>query len=288
MRRLRTCGLALALALATLLGGCETPPPRPDPDQGRLEQLDQRVARVERVVNNQSLVQLSQRIDALEAQLREEHGRNEELQNTVEGLRKQQRDLYADLDRRLRALEAGRGSSPAAGDAVAAGAIAGGAVAGGAVAGGAVAPGAAASETAVAAAPGAGAADQAAYQRAVESLKAGDYPSAIARFHDFLQTYPRSALDDNAQYWLGEAYYVSRDYEHAAAAFRAVGTQYPQSRKSADALLKLGFTQYELKHLSESRATLQQVVQRYPGTQAARLAAERLGKLPPDANAGAH
>ena len=48
---------------------------------------------------------LSQRIDVLEAQLRELRGSVEELQNSNESLRKQQRDLYADLDRRVKALE---------------------------------------------------------------------------------------------------------------------------------------------------------------------------------------
>jgi tol-pal system protein YbgF len=92
--------------------------------------------------------------------------------------------------------------------------------------------------------------------------------------------YPSSNLLDNAQYWVGEAYYVTRDYEHAARAFRAVGERWPTSRKAPDALLKLGYTQTEQKHLTEARATLGQVVERYPGSDAARLAQERLQRLP--------
>jgi tol-pal system protein YbgF len=94
--------------------------------------------------------------------------------------------------------------------------------------------------------------------------------------------YPASTLLDNAQYWTGEAYYVTRDYEHAATAFRAVGERWPTSRKAPDALLKLGYTQFEQKHLAAARATLQQVVERYGGSDAARLAQERLQKLPPE------
>ena len=74
--------------------------------------------------------------------------------------------------------------------------------------------------------------DQAAYNRAFDALKASDYNGAIAQFKDFLRLYPHSALADNAQYWLGEGYYVTRDYDNAIAAFRAVGEQYPQSRKA--------------------------------------------------------
>src|SRR6202044_3927655 len=83
--------------------------------------------RVERIVNNQSLLQLSQRLDAIEAQMRQLRGELEELQNSNDMLRKQQRDLYADLDKRLTALQGGargaNGAGPA--DAGAGGGIAG-------------------------------------------------------------------------------------------------------------------------------------------------------------------
>jgi hypothetical protein len=77
-----------------LLAACATNP-ADDPLQVKLNDLDSRVGRVERVVSNQSLVDMSRRIDVLEAQLRELRGSVEVLQNGNEGLRKQQRDLYA-------------------------------------------------------------------------------------------------------------------------------------------------------------------------------------------------
>jgi tol-pal system protein YbgF len=253
------CQWLALLCCAVALAGCETNAAEPDPTQVKLNDIDQRLGRVERVVNNQSLLSLSQRIDVLEAQVRELRGTVDELQNSNDALRKQQRDLYADLDRRIKA-----GAVPAGG---------GAAVGLAPTAGGGVVP----------AAAGAGADDQAAYNRAFDALKASDYSGAITQFRDFLRLYPRSALADNAQYWLGEGFYVTRDYDSAIAAFRALGEQYPQSRKAPDALLKIGFAQYELKHVADSRATLNQVVQRYPGTDAAKLAADRLTKIPPDA-----
>lgn len=247
-----------------LLGGCETTPPGPDPTQVKINDIDERLGRVERVVSNQSLLTLSQRIDVLEAQLRELRGSVEELQNSNESLRKQQRDLYADLDRRVKALESAlRGGGAPVG-----------------TTGGLAPPPATAGVGSTAAA---GADDQMAYNHAFDALKNSDYSSAIAQFKEFLRVYPRSALADNAQYWLGEGYYVTRDYDNAIGAFRAVGEQYPQSRKAPDALLKLGYAQYELRHMTDARATLGQVVQKYPGTDAAKLAAERLTKIPLDA-----
>ena len=91
-------------ALAALLTACASTP-EPDPMQVRLDDVDQRLGRVERVVNNQSLLDLSQRIDALETQLRTLRGQVEELQNGDQTLSKQQRDLYGDLNQRVAALE---------------------------------------------------------------------------------------------------------------------------------------------------------------------------------------
>ncbi len=251
------------LSAITVLGlaACETTP-QPDPMQIKLNDIDERLARVERVVNNQSLLQLSQRVDELEAQLRALRGQVEELQNSDELLRKQQRDLYADLDRRLKALELAARGAPAA----AANGAAGGADAGAAGEAGAPAPGG----------------DQAAYTHAFDALKANDLAGAIAQFHEFLRLYPQSPLAGNAQYWLGEAYYVTHDYDNAVSAFRAVGTQYPQSPKVPDALLKLGLTQIEQNKLTDARATLRQVVLHYSGSSAAKLAAAKLQSLPPE------
>jgi tol-pal system protein YbgF len=248
----------LPLAIATLtLAACESTPAQPDPTLVKLNDVDERLGRVERVVNNQSLLQLSQRIDGLEAQLRQLRGELEELQNSNDMLRKQQRDLYADLDRRLSALQAGAKNAAAGSGDAATGGTGGSA---GADGGG----------------------DQSAYAHAFDALKSTDYAGAIARFRDFMRTYPQSQLAGNAQYWLGEAFYVTHDYDNAAAAFRAVGEQYPQSPKVPDALLKLGLTQIDQKKLVDARSTLKQVVQRFPGTDAAKLAASRLQSIPPD------
>ena len=69
----------------------------------------------------------------------------------------------------------------------------------------------------------------------------------------------------------------------AGSAFRTVLQKYPQSRKAPDAMLKLGYTQYEQKRFPEARKTLQDVTQKYPDSDASRLAAERLKRIPANA-----
>jgi tol-pal system protein YbgF len=235
-RTARWCLLALAAFGAA---GCVTTPEE-DPMQRRVDDLDERVGRIDRIVSNQSLVQLAQRVDALQNEVRSQSGRIEELQNANEALRRQQRDLYADLDQRLKAP-----TPPAGADAMA---------------------------------PVAGD-EQGQYNRAFDQLKSGDYAGAITAFRALAAAHPQGQLADNTQYWLGEAYYVTRDYANATGAFERVLAGWPNSRKAPDALLKLGYTQIEQKRVDAARATLQQVVTRYPGTDAARLAAERLQKL---------
>ena len=244
----------LSVVALLVLAGCASQPAEPDPTLVRLNDLDTRLGRIERVLGNDTLAGMARRIDALEDQLRELRGSVEEQQHTGDALRKQQRDLYADLDKRVSALEAQLHAAQS----------------GAAVGGSGAAPGDTDPQTA--------------YNRAFEQLKNGNYDAAIKQFQDFMTTYPKSSLRDNAQYWIGEAHYVSRQYDEAAEAFRAVGEHYPNSRKAPDALLKLGFTLAEQKKYAEARVTLTQVGERFPDSDAAKLAAKRLEQLPADAH----
>jgi len=240
----------LLVALIVLVAGCADEPEKTL--QPQVSDLDARVARLERSVSNQ--VSMAQQLDDIQATLREMRGRLDDLEHSEESLAKKQRDLYGDLDKRL------------GGGAGAAGAAAGAAAAGAAAAGTADA--------------GPSSTEQAVYAQAFDALKAGSYSVAITGFKDFLGTYPQSTLADSAQYWLGEAYYVNRDYDSAGGAFRALLKKWPDSRKAPDALLKLGYTQFQQKQYPAAKTTLTEVTKKYPGTDSARLAADRLKRIP--------
>ena len=107
------------LALVTVLAaGCASVPPDQDPVQISLNDLDARVSKVERVMSNQSLLQMAQQVDTLQAEIRDLRGQIEDLQNTNRELRKQQHDFYGDLNKRVGALEHGSsgGGSGSGGD----------------------------------------------------------------------------------------------------------------------------------------------------------------------------
>jgi tol-pal system protein YbgF len=243
-----TLRYVIVAAACAWLAGCASTPPEEDPVVQKLTELDSRLLRIERVLANNSLLDLSQRIEAVQVEARMLRGVLDEVQHQVQQTQTQQREMYGDVDRRLSALE---GSSPKAA-AVGAG---------------------------VASLPVPQGDDRANYQAAFDLLKDGKYEEAIAGFKQFLTTFPTSPLADNAQYWLGEAHYVNKQYTDALRDFRTVLEKYPDSRKTPDALLKIGFCNYELKNWPEARSALTQVVQRFGETTAARLASQRLAKM---------
>jgi tol-pal system protein YbgF len=246
-RRASIWGFVCLAAWAT--AGCSTTPPEEDPVHVKLNDLDTRLARVERVISNQSLLDMANQMESLRNDVRAMHNDVDVLSHSLESARKQQKDLYADLDARLKAVEARGGAAAAAGAAAGAG-------------------DAQSAES-----------DKGAYQAAFDLLKAGQYDRAITGFQAFLSTYPNSALADNAQYWLGEAYYVNKQFPESLAAFQRVVEKFPGSRKLPDALLKIGYCDYELKDYSAARSALEQVPAKFPDSASARLAQQRLEKM---------
>lgn len=80
------------------------------------------------------------------------------------------------------------------------------------------------------------------YKYAFSLLTKSDYPGAERALQAFVAAHPSHQLAGNAQYWLGETYYVRNDFNNAARAF-AIGFQkYPKSSKGPDNLLKLGLS----------------------------------------------
>ena len=105
------------------------------------------------------------------------------------------------------------------------------------------------------------------------------YSGAISDLRQFLQMYSDSSLASEAQYWLGESYYAVQDYDAARESFINLGLRYPNSERLPEALLKLGYI-YEMQgDISRSRDVFQKLLQVYPDTQAAGLAKQRLQLL---------
>jgi tol-pal system protein YbgF len=78
------------------------------------------------------------------------------------------------------------------------------------------------------------------YDYAFGLLRDANYPAAEKALHDFVKRYPKNSLSANAQYWLGETFYVRNQYQAAAAVFAEGYQKYPKGGKAADGLFKLG------------------------------------------------
>lgn len=87
-------------------------------------------------------------------------------------------------------------------------------------------------------APG-GAGAKVAYEAAYAQLLQQDYDGAESGFTDFLARYPGDVNAANAQYWLGETYYLRGQFDAAAQAFLQVAQKYGNSVKAPDSLAKL-------------------------------------------------
>lgn len=284
------------------------------------DEIIQRLAKIERALDNRGLLDLLQRLESLQAEVQTLRGQLEEQQYTIERLRQSQREAYVDLDRRMQESLLNRPSmgtadtlgeppltvfQPGESPDVA----------------GTPAPDIAvrtqqappltqdasplgmeankiaeATETGVAGLPDQSTdpsfagqeggltnepqltADQA-YREAFGLLKAGKYDESIEAFNLFLLDHPNSEYADNAQYWLGETYFVKQEYTSAIDEYRKLITNFPASKKQSHALLKIGYSYQRLGELDNAQAVLKDLQTRYPGTTAARLAAERIQQI---------
>ncbi|NKN34400.1 tol-pal system protein YbgF [Marichromatium bheemlicum] len=118
-----------------------------------------------------------------------------------------------------------------------------------------------------------------AYGKAFDLLKARKYDQARTAFATLLERYPQGRFADNARYWLGETFYVQRDYSAALTAFDELVRRHPASAKVPGALLKMGYIHFEQRDFEQSRARLEQVIDNYPNSTEARLARARLDRL---------
>jgi len=123
------------------------------------------------------------------------------------------------------------------------------------------------------------------YAAALATFRAREHGQAVLDFLDFIAKHPRHPLVANAQYWIGEAYYVQRDYRQAEAEFQKVQVIAPGSAKAADALLKIGLCLRNLRDEARARQTWQRVVRDFPQSEAARKAR---GFLKPEAGTARH
>ena len=228
-----------------------------DAISGRLGKIEEALRGAQ--ATQQSMLELINQIELLKREIQSLRGQIEVVNNGVESNAKRQRDMYVDLDTRMRRIEQG-GSAPAG----AAPSDTGATGAAGATAGAFAAT--SADETRV-------------YEAAQQQRRNGNYQGAITSFQSFLGQYPKSALAHRAQYWIGDSYFNLRDYRNAIASQQKLIAAYPDSASAPDALLNIASSQAELGDNANARRSMDALVARYPGSEAAEKARRRMSTL---------
>ncbi len=223
--------------------------------QQQNQALADRLGKLENRVDNFKIANLVSQLDSQNDALAKLRGQLEVLEYNVEQTQKRQKDLYVDLDSRLRAVEPGGGGGTALAAMVPADK-----------------PAATTDK-----APAAG--EQAAYDAAFGLYKSGNYVGAVAGFKEFMRLFPDGKLASNAQYWTGMSLTAQRDYKGAIATQQKLLASWPDSNKAPDALFNIAANQLEQGDKKAARKTLEDVVAKYPLTPAADKAKHLLGSL---------
>jgi len=217
--------------------------------------VEERLSKIESAVgastDRSAVLELANQIESLRGEIARMRGQLEVATHQVEVSDKRQKDLYVDIDTRLRRLEQAQEQAAAAAAAQ-------------------PPPAAAAAE------PEQSPGELRAYQAALDQFKLGNYSLAVSAMQGFLVTYPRSSLAPNAQYWIGMAHSGQRDYKSAIAAQRKVLSAWPDSDKAPDALLSIASSQETMGDRKNAQQTLQELIAKYPQSSAAASAKQRI------------
>jgi tol-pal system protein YbgF len=220
--------------------------------------LEQRFAAIEAVIKGQGLMDLLSQIERLNQDLNQVKGQLEVATHNIDTAQQRQRDLYGDVDGRLRKLESGSSQSAAiSGDAPVAAPTAG------ATAGSA-----------------ASAANEVKDYASAQALSgAGKHKEAFDAYEKFLQTYPNSSLVPDAQYSLGYTQFSLKNYKAAIATQQKLLKQYPDSPKVPDAMFNIANSQIQLADIDGAKKTLRTLLNQYPNCDVAPSAKRRLSVL---------
>ncbi len=117
------------------------------------------------------------------------------------------------------------------------------------------------------------------YRDGINLLRSGDNQGAIQKLREFLRKSPKSDLADDAQYWIGEAYYASKDYNRAILEFNEVLLRYPKGDKVSPALLRQALAFAELGDKVDARLVLQKLISEHGDSPEAEKGRQKLAEL---------
>lgn len=259
MKQHRTLSLLLATAISApvFAGPAEDAQAQVAELRKAIVTQQERIVRLESQLQNQGLLNLLNQVEDLKAEVARLRGGQEEQAYRLESTDKRTRELFADLDDRIKELANRPAAAPA--DAVRLQVAQSLTTA---------APQAAATP-APAAAPADAENEAQAYEAAHAMVKSAHYKEAVAAFQAFLKQYPSGSLAPNALYWTGFSYVGQSDFKSAATYYQRLLKEFPFSPKAPDAMLSLARAQVQMNDPDAARTTLEQLNTKYPQSKAA-------------------
>lgn len=189
-----------------------------------------------------SVLDLSNQIEALRAEMSKMRGQDEQLARDVADVQRKQKDITQGVEDRLRKFEPAKvtvdgiefSASPA---------------------------------------------EIRDFDAALSVMRKGEFSVAQTSFSDFVNRYPVSGYRPSALFWLGNAQYALKAYREAVSNFKSLLTIAPDHLRAPEAALSIANCQVELKDIVAARKTLGDLIKVYPQSEAAAVAKDRLTKL---------
>ncbi len=205
-------------------------------------QLELRRTADDNIQLRRSLLELSNQLELLRAEVAKLRGQDELLARDVAEIQRRQKDLTQGVDERMRKFEPSKISVDG---------------------------------QEFVASPG----ETRDFEAALAVLRKGDFATAQVAFLDFINRNPQSGYRPSAVFWLGNAQYALRNYRDAVANFKGLLTLAPDHARAPEAALSIANCQIELKDMKSARKTLEDLIKVYPQSEAASVAKERLSRL---------
>ena len=216
-------------------------------------ELETRIVNLEAVVKSGSLNDMLNQIELLKQDVSKLRGDMETLRHLNATVEQRQKDLYQDLDGRLRRIEekSTAGSLP--------------------------------TPNKVAETPPMpeikAPSDQEVYDQANALLDGLKNKEAFQAFTDFIKQFPNSALLPDAKYALANAQFNLKNYKATIGTYQKLLDQHPDFAKNPEALLGLANAQIQLALIPEAKKSLKDLIKKYPKSDVIQNAQKRLKVL---------
>ena len=216
-------------------------------------ELEARIVNLEAVIKSGSLNDMLNQIELMKQDVSKLRGDMETLRHLNATVEQRQKDLYQDLDGRLRRIEekSTAGSLPTPNK---------------------VAETPSIPEIKVPS-------DQEVYDQANVLLDGLKNKEAFQAFTDFIKQFPNSALLPDAKYALANAQFNLKNYKATIGTYQKLLDQHPDFAKNPEALLGLANAQIQLALIPEAKKSLKDLIKKYPKSDVIQNAQKRLKVL---------